>query len=38
MFGFIKKMSTQLLTSVVAASNHSKCVSLNDNAYSTYPY
>ena len=30
MFGFIKKIFIGLLTSVVNASNHTKCVSLNN--------
>ena len=30
MFGFIKKMFIGLLNSVVNASNHTKCVSLNN--------
>ena len=30
MFGFIKKIFIGLLTSIVNASNHTKCVSLNN--------
>ena len=30
MFGFIKKMFIRLLTGIVNASNHTKCVSLNN--------
>ena len=37
MFGFIKKMFIRLLTSIVNASNHTKCVSLNNQQCMTQP-
>ena len=37
MFGFIKKTFIGLLTSVVNASNHTKCVSLNNDQCMVQP-
>ena len=37
MFGLIKKMFFGLLTSIVNASNHTKCVSLNNQQCMTQP-
>ena len=37
MFGLIKKMFFRLLTSIVNASNHTKCVSLNNQQCMTQP-
>ena len=37
MFGFIKKIFIGLLTSVVNASNHTKCVSLNNDQCMVQP-
>ena len=37
MFGFIIKIFTQLLTSIVNASNHRKCVSLINQKCTTQP-
>ena len=37
MFGFIKNMFIKLLTSVVNASNHKKCVSLNNQQFTIQP-
>ena len=40
MFGFIKRMYIALLTSIVNASNHTKCVALSNKKMqdSTYSY
>ena len=37
MFGFIKKCFIGLLTSIVNACNHAKCISLNDQQCMTQP-
>ena len=37
MFSFIKKMFIGLLTGIVSASNHAKCVSLNNPKCETQP-
>ena len=37
MFEFIKKMFTELLASIVNASDHIKCISLNNQRCTTQP-
>ena len=37
MFGIIKKMFLVLLTSIVNASNHTKCISISNKKYKIFP-